>query len=84
MTSDEDDEPISRSQKLEIKNFWQGGSQRQPWKEMLKDKRILIENRKQNIPVSRPVKATAKGVSGARGRGREEAGEEAWGEDKGK
>ena len=36
---------------------------------MLKDKRILIENRKQNIPVGRPVKATAKGVSGGRGRG---------------
>ena len=27
------------------KNYWQGGSRRQPWKETLKDKRILIENR---------------------------------------
>ena len=70
VTSDEDDEPICRSRRLEIKNYWQGGSRRQPWKETLKDKRILVENRKQNIPVSRPVKATAKGVSGGRGRGR--------------
>ena len=52
VTSDEDDEPIHRSQRLEIKKFWQGGSRRQPWKETLKDKRILIENRKQNIPLS--------------------------------
>ena len=69
VTSDEDDEPIRRSWRLEKKNYWQGGSQRQPWTETLKDKRILVENKKQNIPASRPVKATAKGVSGGRGRG---------------
>ena len=40
VTSDEDDEPIHRSWRLEIKNYWQGGSRRQPWKETLKDKRI--------------------------------------------
>ena len=26
VTSDEDDEPIRRSRRLEIKNYWQGGS----------------------------------------------------------
>ena len=39
VTSDEDDEPICRSRRLEKKYYWQGGSQRQPWTETLKDKK---------------------------------------------
>ena len=43
---------------------------RQPWKEILKAKRILIENRKQNVPkVTTPVKPTGKGRGRGQGRG---------------